>query len=78
MPIDFDGLTVPETFLKAYDNRLVSVFIRCAISVYGIPYGRIYIGTIHAGLPGKVSAGTVAVILGETLAAEQIAFASLN
>jgi len=64
--------------LKEDDNKVVSVFMPCTISVYEKSDGKVYIGTMNAGLLGKMFGGTVAEIMGEKVAADQKAFVSLN
>lgn len=59
-------------------NKRVSVFMPCTISVYQKEDGRTYIGTMNAGLLGRMFGGTVAEVMGGAVAADQqkfIAFA---
>ena len=64
--------------LKEDDNKIVSVFMPCTISVYEKSDGKAYIGTMNAGLLGKMYGGTVADIMGEKVASDQKKFVSLN
>jgi uncharacterized protein (DUF302 family) len=64
--------------LKEDDNKIVSVFMPCTISVYEKSDGKAYIGAMNAGLLGTMFGGTVAEIMGEKVAAEQKTFVSLD
>ena len=64
--------------LKEDDNKIVSVFMPCTISVYQKSDGKTYIGTMNAGLLGKMFGGSVAEIMGEQVAADQKKFIALN
>jgi uncharacterized protein (DUF302 family) len=64
--------------LKDDNNKIVSVFMPCTISVYQKSDGRVFIGTMNAGLLGKMFGGTVAEIMGEKVAADQKKFIDLN
>jgi uncharacterized protein (DUF302 family) len=64
--------------LKEDDNKIVSVFMPCTISVYEKSDGKVYIGTMNAGLLGKMFGGTVAEIMGEKVAADQKKFIEMN
>jgi uncharacterized protein (DUF302 family) len=46
----------------------------CTISVYEKSDGKAYIGSMNAGLLGKMFGGTVAEIMGEKVADDQQAF----
>lgn len=59
-------------------NKIVSVMMPCTISVYRKTDGKTYIGTMNAGLLGRMFGGTVAAVMGKQVAADQrkfIAFA---
>ena len=60
--------------LKDDSNKIVSVFMPCTISVYEKSDGKAYIGSMNAGLLGKMFGGTVAEIMGEKVADDQQAF----
>jgi uncharacterized protein (DUF302 family) len=65
--------------LREEGSRIVSVMMPCTISVYQKDDGKTYIGTMNAGLMGKMFGGTVAQVMGEDVAAQQqnfIAFAT--
>mgnify|MGYP001826922151 CR=1 FL=1 len=64
--------------LKEDDNKIVSVFMPCTISVYEKSDGKAYIGTMNAALLGKLFGGSVAEIMGEKVAADQRKFITLN
>ena len=64
--------------LKEDQNKVVSVFMPCTISVYEKTDGHAYIGSMNAGLLGKMFGGTVAEIMGEKVADDQRVFISLN
>jgi len=57
-------------------DRVVSVMMPCTISVYEKSDGRTYIGSMNAGLLGRVFGGTVAEVMGREVAAEQKGFIS--
>jgi uncharacterized protein (DUF302 family) len=59
-------------------NKIISVMMPCTISVYQKSDGKTYIGTMNAGVMGKVFGGTVAEVMGGQVAEQQqkfIAFA---
>ena len=64
--------------LKEDDNKIVSVFMPCTISVYEKSDGNVYIGIMNAGLLGRMFGGSVAEIMGEKVAADQRKFITLN
>jgi len=67
--------------LREEDSRIVSVMMPCTISVYQKADGKTYIGTMNAGMLGKMFGGTVAQVMGDEVAAQQqkfIAFATQN
>ncbi|MBT8129315.1 MAG: DUF302 domain-containing protein [Gammaproteobacteria bacterium] len=64
--------------LKEDDNKIVSVFMPCTISVYEKSDGKAYIGIMNAALLGRMFGGTVADIMGEKVAADQRKFIALN
>lgn len=55
------------------DQRIVSVMMPCTISVYE-KGGETYIGTMNAGLMGRMFGGTVAEVMGRQVAAQQKRF----
>ena len=80
-PVMLINLCKPDyayDILKEDDNKVVSLFMPCTISVYEKSNGKVYIGTMNAELLGKMFGGTVAEIMGEKVAADQKAFVSLN
>jgi uncharacterized protein (DUF302 family) len=50
----------------------------CTISVYEKSDGKVYIGTMNAELLGKMFGGTVAEIMGDSVAADQRKIIELN
>jgi uncharacterized protein (DUF302 family) len=64
--------------LKEDDNKIVSVFMPCTISVYEKSDGKAYVGTMNAALLGKLFGGSVAEIMGEKVAADQRKFITFN
>lgn len=64
--------------LKEDQNKIVSVFMPCTISVFEKTDGHAYIGSMNAGLLGKMFGGTVAEIMGEKVAEEQKVFISMK
>ena len=64
--------------LKEDQNKIVSVFMPCTISVYEKTDGHAYIGSINAGLLGKMFGGTVAEIMGDKVADDQRVFISMK
>lgn len=57
--------------------RRVSVMMPCTIAVYQKGDGKTYIGTMNAGLMGRMFGGTVAEVMGVTVAKEQREFVTL-
>jgi len=57
-------------------DRVVSVMMPCTISVYEKSDGKTYIGSMNAGLLGRMFGGTVAEVMGREVAAEQKGFIS--
>ena len=55
-------------------NKILSVMMPCTISVYQKSDGNTYVGTMNAGLLGKMFGGTIAKIMGEEVAADQQGF----
>ena len=64
--------------MKQDENRIVSVFMPCTISVYQKSDGKTYIATMNAALLGKMFGGTVAEIMGDKVAVDQKKFVDLN
>ena len=64
--------------LKQDENKIVSVFMPCTISVYQKSDGKTYIATMNAELLGKMFGGTVAEIMGDKVAVDQKKFVGLN
>ncbi len=60
--------------LKDDSNKVVSVMMPCTISVYQKADGKAYIGTMNAGLLGKMFGGVVAEVMGKEVAADQQSF----
>ena len=80
-PVMLINLCSPDyayDILKDDDNKIVSVFMPCTISVYEKSDGKAYIGAMNAGLLGRMFGGTVAEIMGEKVATEQKTFVSLD
>ncbi|GAB6052263.1 hypothetical protein JCM17960_10830 [Magnetospira thiophila] len=57
--------------LEDDENRKISVFMPCTISVYEKADGKTYIGTMNAGLLGKMFGGTVATVMKDVAADQQ-------
>lgn len=57
--------------------RRVSVMMPCTIAVYQKQDGKTYVGTMNAGLMGRMFGGTVAEVMGATVAREQREFVML-
>jgi len=62
--------------LNEDQNKIVSVMMPCTISVYQKADGKTYIGTMNAGLLGKMFGGTVSKVMGEEVAEQQQKFIS--
>lgn len=62
--------------LREDGNKVVSVMMPCTISVYEKADGKTYVGTMNAGLLGKMFGGTVARVMGGEVAAQQKDFLS--
>mgnify|MGYP001815675599 FL=1 len=59
--------------LSEDDNKKISVFMPCTISVFQKSDGKTYIGNMNAGLLGSMFGGTVAEVMAE-VSVEQQAF----
>lgn len=64
--------------LKHDENKIVSLFMPCTISVYEKSDGKTYIATMNAGLLGKMFGGTVAGVMSDKVAVDQKRFVDLN
>jgi uncharacterized protein (DUF302 family) len=53
------------------ENKIISVFMPCTISVYQKSDGKVYIGTMNAGLLGQMFSGTVAEVMADVAADQQ-------
>ena len=62
--------------LNEDQNKIVSVMMPCTISVYQKADGKTYVGTMNAGLLGKMFGGTVSKVMGEEVAEQQQKFIS--
>ena len=51
------------SILQEDENKKVSVFMPCTISVYKKADGKTYVGALNAGLLGKMFGGTVAEVM---------------
>ena len=60
--------------LKDDDNKKLSVFMPCTISVYEKTDGHTYVGVMNAELLGKMFGGTIAQIMGVEVADQQQKF----
>jgi uncharacterized protein (DUF302 family) len=60
--------------LQEDGNKIVSVMMPCTISVYRKTDGKTYVGTMNAGLMGKMFGGTLAKVMGNEVAAQQKRF----
>ena len=60
-----------SNILKTDENKNISVFMPCTISVYQKSDGKTYVGTMNAGLLGKVFGGTVAKVMKEVAAGQR-------
>ena len=59
------------SILDEDENKKISVFMPCTISVYEKSDGKTYIGTMNAGLLGKIFGGTVATVMKDVAADQQ-------
>ena len=57
--------------LQEDKNKILSVMMPCTITVYEKSDGNTYVGTVNAGLLGKMFGGTIARIMGEQVSADQ-------
>ena len=57
--------------LKEDDNKKISVFMPCTISVFQKSDGKTYIGNMNAGLLGSIFGGTVAEVMAEVSVEQQ-------
>jgi uncharacterized protein (DUF302 family) len=57
--------------LQYDDNKKVSVFMPCTVAVYEKSDGKTYIGTLNAGLLGKMFGGVVAEVMQEVAKDQQ-------
>lgn len=57
--------------LEHDENKKISVFMPCTISVYQKSDGKAYIGTMNAGLLGKMFGGHIAVVMDDVAADQQ-------
>lgn len=65
--------------LNEDDSKIVSVMMPCTISVYQKSDGKTYVGTMNAGLLGRMFGVVVAKVMGKEVAEQQkrfIAFAN--
>lgn len=60
--------------LKKDENKVIATMMPCTISVYEKADGKTYIGTMNAGLLGKMFGGDVAQIFGVEVAEDQQKF----
>jgi uncharacterized protein (DUF302 family) len=60
--------------LQADEARIVSVMMPCTIAVYEKSDGKVYVGTMNAGLLGRMFGGVVAEVMAGPVAREQQAF----
>lgn len=60
--------------LEQDSNKIVSVMMPCTISVYQKTDGKTYVGTMNAGLLGKMFGGRVAEVMGVEVAEQQKKF----
>ena len=60
--------------LKKDENKIISTMMPCTISVYQKSDGKTYIGTMNAGLMGKMFGGDIAQIFGVEVAEDQQKF----
>ena len=80
-PVVLVNLCQPHHAYKILDedqNKVVSVFMPCTISVYQKSDGGVYVGNMNSGLLGRMFGGTVAEVMGGAVAEDQqkfIAFA---
>lgn len=56
------------------DSMYVSLMMPCTISVYEKSDGTVYVATMNAGLMGRIFGGTVAKVMGGSVAPETAAF----
>jgi len=59
------------SILKEDENKKISVFMPCTISVYEKTDGKTYIGSMNAGLLGEMFGGTVAEVMNDVASDQQ-------
>ena len=72
--VNLCNATHAYNILKKDENKLISVMMPCTISVYTKADGKTYIGTMNAGLLGKMFGGDIAQIFGVEVAEDQQKF----
>lgn len=63
-----------EKMMNVDTARKMSVFMPCTISVYEKSDGKVYIGSVNAGLMGRLYGGVVAEVMGDEVATAQDKF----
>lgn len=69
--INFCQASYAGAILRDPDARHVSVFMPCTISVYEGDDGRVHVSSMNAGLLGGMMGGTIAEVMGGSVAADQ-------
>jgi uncharacterized protein (DUF302 family) len=77
LPVRLVNICQPQHAAKILgddSSRVVSVMMPCTISVYEKQDGRVFVGTMNAGLLGRMFGGVVAEVMGGAVAREQRQF----
>jgi len=72
--VNLCNATHAYNILKKDENKIISTMMPCTISVYEKSDGKTYIGTMNAGLLGKMFGGDVAQVFGIEVAEDQQKF----
>lgn len=71
MMIEACSTKYSKPILKEDQTRMLSILMPCKISVYKKNDGKVYIGTMNAGLMGKFFGSTVAEVMGHVAEDQQ-------
>lgn len=77
LPVRLVNLCQPQhatRILEDDDSRIVSTMMPCTIAVYEKHDGKVYVGTMNAGLLGRLFGGVVADVMGHAVDQEQRSF----
>ena len=76
-PVTLVNICQPDyaaTILNDEDARRIAVMMPCTIAVYAKSDGKTYIATMETGLMGRMFGGTIAKVMGGSVAEEEKAF----